>query len=60
MESALQELKSIETDLVGAYESETDAAADCLHALFKQHRAWVGGMWGKMCDADEYEGLTDL
>lgn len=60
MERALQELKSVETDLVSAYESGTDTAADCLHALFEQHRAWVARMWGDKCDADGYEGLADM
>ncbi len=60
MERALQALKSVETDLVSAYESGIDTAADCLHALFEQHRAWVARMWGDKCDADGYEGLADM
>lgn len=44
MERALQELKSVETELVSAYESGSDTAAECLHALFELHRAWVARM----------------
>lgn len=60
MERALQALKSVETDLVSAYETGIDTAADCLHPLFEQHRAWVAWMWGDKCDADGYEGLADM
>lgn len=60
MERALQELKSVETDLVSVYESGIDTAAECLHTLFEQHRAWVAWMWGDKCDADGYEGLAGM
>ncbi|WP_306260197.1 TipAS antibiotic-recognition domain-containing protein [Pararhizobium sp. IMCC21322] len=59
MENVVPDLKSVETDLVSAYQSGTNTAAECLHTLFEKHRAWIARMRGKMCDADGYEGLAD-
>ncbi|WOF72756.1 MerR family transcriptional regulator [Parvibaculaceae bacterium PLY_AMNH_Bact1] len=60
MEGALEELKTIEQDLVAAYEDGTTETSDTLHTLLERHRHFVATMWGQPCSAEGFSGLADM
>lgn len=60
MEGALEALRTIEAELVIAFEAGEKPGSPTLHDKLEAHRTWVAGMWGRDCEADGYSGLADL
>ena len=52
----MEALRTIEADLVAAFEGGTSAQTAALQA----HQDWVGDMWGKPCTVEAYAGLADM
>lgn len=56
MDQRLAQLKPIEAALVMCFHDRTLDPSPHL----AEHQAWVGQMWGKLCDPDEYAGLAEM
>ena len=56
----MDQLRTIEADLVGAFETGVQTDSDTLHALLERHRDWVSDMWGRPCPPEGFAGLADM
>lgn len=57
---AMEALRSIEAQLVEAYQGGTDAAHEHLHGTLEEQRSLMAKLWGKPCPPKGLAGLADL
>jgi DNA-binding transcriptional MerR regulator len=58
--SLMAELAACEAGLAEKLREGVPPGSEQLAPLIRRHRAWVGAMWGRPCDAAAYRGLADL
>lgn len=60
LKGAMDELRSIESRLVDAYELGTASNSADLHGVLEEHRALMAKLWGRPCPPEGVEGLADM